>query len=74
MSQGQDIYRSLGRIEGKLDELSNTLASHTKDDHINFEIINSQLKVFQRLIWMFLGAGTFIGFWIPVAIAFINNK
>lgn len=67
------IERSLGRIEGKLDEFTNVLNAHTKEDHENFESINQQLKVFQRLVWMFLGAGTFIGFWIPVAIAYINK-
>jgi len=64
-----DLQRSLGRIEGKLDEFTNVLNAHTKDDHDNFEAINAQMKLIQRLVWMFTGAGVFLGFWIPIVIA-----
>jgi hypothetical protein len=67
-----NIQRSLGRIEGKLDSLVFALTEHTKDDALNFSIVDRQIDSLQRLTWMALGVISFLGISVPAAIAYFK--
>jgi hypothetical protein len=69
-NSSSEIQRSLGRIEGKLDSLTNSLTAHTLEDHSNFNGIDKQISGIQNKIWMAMGAAAIIGFSIPPAIAY----
>ena len=72
MSLGMDIQRSLGRIEGKLDSLTETLKAHTADDAVNFIHLEKQQYQLQRVLWMAVGVITFLGISIPTAISYFK--
>lgn len=68
-----EIQRGLGRIEGKLDALVNTLSDHTKDDHYNFERLNAIVETIQKSMYKALGVVSFLAISIPVAIAYFKH-
>lgn len=67
-----EIQRSLGRIEGKLDSLANTLTEHTRDDHFNFEQLKAETAELKKIIYKSLGVIMFLGVSIPAAIAYFK--
>lgn len=71
-SETIDIQRSLGRIEGKLDAQAGMLAAHTKDDHYNFEAINTQLDRITPMLYKSMGVISFLAISIPAAIAYFK--
>lgn len=75
-----EIQRGLGRIEGKLDSLTNVLSDHTKDDHYNFESVtknffevNKTIATIQRNMNRALGVISFLAICIPISIAYFKH-
>ena len=50
-----DVQRSLGRIEGKLDSLLDRLDAHTADDAENFKEIRAAVSVIQNKVQFWSG-------------------
>ena len=67
-----EVQRSLGRIEGKLDSLVETLKIHTADDFVNFTHLEKQQLQLQKILRMGLGVISFIGVGLPTAIAYFK--
>lgn len=51
-----EIQRSLGRIEGKIDGLEQAIKQHFEDDKVNFGNIRKDIGNIQKKTWF--GAGT----------------
>jgi hypothetical protein len=72
MGRVMDLERSLGRIEGKLDSLVETLKAHVEDDRINFTQLEKHQFQLNKLVFMALGVITFLGVSVPAAIAYFK--
>jgi len=44
MDQNEEIQRSLGRVEGKLDLLLTEIKTHFEDDKTNFNTIDTRIQ------------------------------
>ncbi len=57
MSPREDnIQRTLGRIEAKLDGLAETFEDHIADDQRNFDSVEKRLAIMEKKIYTFTGA------------------
>lgn len=74
MSMTQDVQRSLGRIEGKLDALVASLQAHVEDDAENFTKLGSGVSKLNTIIYKAVGGalaiGAIVGFIMPVVTAY----
>ena len=63
MAAGNDIQRSLGRLEGKLDQLIGSMTHHVERDEELFAALEKRLGSVEKKIWYGSGiaaVGTFI--------------
>lgn len=56
-----ELNRSVGRVEGKLDQLLSSIERHFEDDKTNFAFIGIRLARVERKIYWFTGAGAVVG-------------
>lgn len=56
MTTQELILHTLGKIDGKLDALGDSLMSHTTTDAINFEKIDKRLERLETAKWKLAGA------------------
>ncbi len=68
------IQRSLGRMEGKVDVLISSFASHAKDDDIQFAKIDSRLTVMERIVYWFTGVGALFVLGVTVFLQWYPKK
>lgn len=61
-SMGEEIQRTLGRIEGQLQSIGQTFTQHIQDDAANFKEIKLGLSVMQKKIYTYSGFIIAIGF------------
>lgn len=46
-----DLNRSLGRVEGKIDQLLDELSRHFEDDKGKFQKIDTRLSTVEKNVW-----------------------
>jgi hypothetical protein len=51
MDQNDEIHRSLGRLEGKLDILITEIKQHFEDDKKNFSSIDTRIQKVEKKIY-----------------------
>ena len=56
MTTQELILHTVGKIDGKLDALGDTLVSHTTTDATNFEKIDKRLEGLEAAKWKLAGA------------------
>lgn len=57
-----ELERSLGRIEGKLDSLADAVLEHVRDDKEAFSELKTRVSIMEKKMYTFLGAvGLIIG-------------
>jgi hypothetical protein len=60
MADEPELYRTLGRIEGKLEALMLSLQEHVKQDEKAWEKVNTMEKKIYWAMGIVAGAGVFI--------------
>lgn len=63
-----ELYRSLGRIEGKLDSLATSFGSHLQDDAASFKEVKMRMSSMEYKLVAFIGGLGVIGFLLPIVI------
>jgi hypothetical protein len=61
MPNAEELQRSLGRVEGKIDGILTGLEKHFRDDLDNFATIEARVGKVERKIYWFSGAWAVIG-------------
>lgn len=56
-----EIQRAVGRIEGKLDSLLETMKAHVADDDRNFADVNARIGKIEKKVYWFTGAWAAVG-------------
>lgn len=46
--QESDLFKTLGRIEAKLDSFDSTLLAHTENDTVNFNKMEADLEILKQ--------------------------
>lgn len=64
--QRSEIQRSLGRLEGKLDQVLEFMEDHERRDETRFSALDKRISSVEKKVWYATGLG--------VAIAFILTK
>lgn len=62
----EDIQRTLGRIEGKLDALVDVVDAHVKDDKFSFSSLGSRVSTIERKFYV--GGGIFLAAWSAITL------
>lgn len=70
----EELGRSLGRVEGKIDVLISSFASHAADDKVAFEIINKRLSSSETKINWIFGVGSGIMAILGLVYSFLRSK
>jgi hypothetical protein len=60
MDQNVDVQRSLGRIEGKTDQILSEITKHETHDEIRFNSMEKRLGSLERKIWYASGVAAVI--------------
>jgi hypothetical protein len=50
-----DLHRSLGRLEGKIDFLLTRLTEHFEEDTTNFKALDTRASAIEKKIWTWGG-------------------
>ncbi len=64
-----EVQRSLGRIEGKLDALVSTMTSHATNDDVRFANITVQLEDLKQTKWFNGGRASAIAAGVSTAVS-----
>lgn len=63
-----ELYRSLGRIEGKLDALASSFVTHIADDAAQFKELKLGQSIQNKKIWSFTGG--VVALWLGIQFFF----
>lgn len=61
MTIDNEVQRSLGRVEGKVDQILSAINQHFEDDKINFSEIKERLNSAEKKIWLGQGGAAILG-------------
>lgn len=65
-----ELYRSLGRIEGKLDSLASSFVAHLQEDASSFKEVKLRISNLEYKLVACIGALGVLGFLLPFV---VNN-
>lgn len=69
----ENINRGLGRVEGKIDFLISSFASHAQEDKTNFSILDKRMEATEKKINWMLGVGSGVMSLIGMIYAYLHK-
>lgn len=73
MSEDNNVQRTLGRIEGKLDALAISMTAHSSQDDVRFHSIEKKLEALQQSRWFNSGVAAAVSGTVSVVLLWIRG-